>query len=186
MSIKRVRLIVSGDVVGARYRDYVQKTGLLHGLKGSVENKSDRTVEVICEGGDKKIKKFINEINNGEKKKKGEIEGYPLVDVKKVDVYKKEKPTNKFATFEIKYGDMAKEFGDQIGASYGVLLDYGQYIRKLDEKYGEISANIKGSSEAIKLLANALNTYQNALIEDRKTIKELTTDIKDLVNEFKK
>jgi len=181
MSIKRVRLIVSGDVVGARYRDYVQKTGLLHGLKGSVENKPDRTVEMICEGEDKQVEKFIDEIQNGEKKKKGEIKGYPLVDVKKVDVYGEETPTNKFTTFEIKYGDMAEEFGDQIGASYGVLLDYDQYIRKLDEKYGEISVNISESSEAIRLLANALTTFQNALMEDRKTITELTTDIKELV-----
>jgi len=186
MSIKRARLIVSGDVMGVRYRDYVQKTGLLHGLKGSVENKPDRTVEIVCEGEAEQVEKFINEIKNGEKKERGEIDRYPLMDVKKVDVYLEETPTNKFTMFDIKYGEMAEEVGDQIGASYGVLLDYDQHIKKLDNKYGEISVNINQSSEAIRILADALTTFQDALMDDREAIKELTMGVKDLVNEFKK
>ncbi|MBU4341327.1 MAG: acylphosphatase [Candidatus Altiarchaeota archaeon] len=186
MSIKRARLIVGGDVMGVRYRDYVQKTGLLHGLKGSVENKPDRTVEIICEGEGDQVERFINEIKSGEKKGRGEIDRYPLMDVKRVDVYLEETPTNKFTMFDIKYGEMAEEFGDQIGASYGVLLDYDQYLKKMDKKYGEISVNITQSSEAIKILADALTTYQDALMEDREAIKELTTGVKDLVNEFKR
>jgi len=179
MSIKRARLIVSGDVMGVRYRDYVQKTGLLHGLKGSVENKPDRTVEIICEGESEQVERFINEIKSGEKKGRGEIDRYPLMDVKKVDVHREETPTNKFTMFDIKYGEMAEEVGDQIGASYGVLLDYDQHIKKMDSKYGEISVNMNQSSEAVKALTDAL-------LEDREAIKELTTGVKDLVNEFKK
>jgi len=185
MPIKRARLIVSGDVMGVRYRDYVQKTGLLHGLKGSVENKPDRTVEIICEGENEQVERFINEIKGGEKKGRGEIDRYPLLDVQGVDVYLEETPTNKFTMFDIKYGGMAEEVGDQICASYGVLLDYDQHIKKLDSKYGEISVNINQSSEAIKILADAVTTFQDALMDDREAIKELTTGIKDLVNEVK-
>ena len=204
MSIKRARLIVSGDVMGVRYRDYVQKTGLLHGLKGSVENKPDRTVEIICEGKAERVEEFVKEIKSSEKKKRGDIEGYPLMDVKKVYVYRDETPTKKFTTFEIKHGDMAEELGDQIGASYGVLLDYDQYLRKLDNKYGEISVNMNQSSEAIKALtysldnkygeisvninqsSEAIKALTDALLEDREAIKELTMGVKDLVNEVKK
>jgi acylphosphatase len=184
MTAKRVRLIVKGNVVGVRYRDYIQKIALSYDLKGSVENQPDRTVEIICEGEDKAVDKFVSEINKTKNAGKGVINGYPLALVDAIEIYP-EQPTNKYMTYTIKYGGTSEELGDQMGAAYGVLLEYDHYLGKLDDKYGVISQNINQSADAIMMLAKAINSLEKTLKEDRTVIKELATDIKDLMVDYK-
>ena len=185
MTSMRVRLIVKGNVVGVRYRDYVQKTALAYSLKGSVENQPDRTVEIICEGEDKQIDKFVTEINKTKNAGRGVIKEYPLAEVQEVEIYP-EQPTGKYMTYTIKYGTTSEELGDQMGAAYGVLLEYDHYLKKLDDKYGVISQNINQSADAIVMLANAISSFEKTMKGDRAVIKELATDIKDLMADYKK
>lgn len=184
MTQKRVRLIVKGDVVGVRYRDYVQKTALAHGLKGSVENQPDRTVEIICEGGDKQIDKFVSGIIKTKDAGRGAIKEYPLAEVREIEIYQ-EQPTGKYMTYTIKYGTTSEELGDQMGAAYGVLLEYDHYLKKLDDKYGTISLNINQSADAIIMLANAISSFEKTMKDDRAVIKELAADIKDLMSDYR-
>lgn len=58
-------------------------------------------------------------------------------------------------------------------------------MENLDKGYGELSASIIQWSEDIKALTDALTTGQDALMEDRKAIKELAAGVKDLVNEVR-
>jgi acylphosphatase len=162
MTAKRARLIVKGNVVGVRYRDYVQKIALSHNLKGSVENQPDRTVEIICEGEDKELDKFVSEISKTKNAGKGVIDGYPLAQIDAIEIFH-EQPTNKYMTYTIKYGNTSEELGDQMGAAYGVLLEYDHYLGKLDDKYGVISQNINQSADAIMMLANAINSFEKNL-----------------------
>lgn len=166
MASKRCRLIVKGNVVGVRYRDYVQKTALSYGLKGSAENQPDRTVEIICEGDERQVDKFVSEITKTKNAGRGAI---------------KEEPTGKYMTYTIKYGTTSEELADQTGAAYCVLLEYDHYPGKLDDKYGVISHNINQSADAIVMLANAISSFEKTMKEDRTVIKELATDITDLM-----
>ncbi len=183
--MRRFRLIVDGNITGVRYRDYVQKTALKHKLKGSVENMKDRTVEILCEGRDKDIHNFIKKLKNAEGKEKWHIEGYPNAEVDKVQVIE-EKPTDKFTTFEIKHGSMEEELGDQMGASYNILLDYASSIRKIDEKYGVISVNMDMSAKAINPLSKTLEKLTATLEEDRKAMKSDREMMKKLATKMEK
>ncbi len=185
MALKRCRLIIKGNVVGVRYRDYVQKTALSYDLKGSVENQPDRTVEIICEGEDRQVDKFVSEIIKTKNAGKGAIKEHPLAEVQDIEIYQEE-PTCKYMTYTIKYGTTSEELGDQMGAAYGVLLEYDHYLRKLDDKYGVISQNINQSADAIVMLANAISSFEKTMKEDRTVIKELATDITDLMKDYRK
>jgi acylphosphatase len=50
MERKRVRARVYGRVQGVAFREYTRQEALRLGLSGWVGNRSDGTVEVVCEG----------------------------------------------------------------------------------------------------------------------------------------
>jgi acylphosphatase len=185
MASKRVILLVKGNVVGVRFRDYVQKTALSYNLRGVVENQPDRTVKIICEGDNGQVDKFISELKKAKTGGIGAIKENPLAEIQEIEIHGEE-PTNEYQTYTIKYGRTEEELGEQMGAAYGVLLKYDQHLQKLDEKYGTISTNISQSSQAIVMLASAINSFEKTMKEDRTVIKELATDIKDLMSDYKK
>ncbi len=59
MAAKRVMLIISGKVQGVFYRDYVRIEAEKIGVRGYVKNLPDKTVEVVAEGTETQINKFI-------------------------------------------------------------------------------------------------------------------------------
>ncbi len=90
--MKRVHLMVSGNVQGVFYRDFARREADKLGVKGYVRNISNGSVEVVAEGGDSAIRKFIASC------KKGPLMAF----VKNVDV-KEGQPTNEFEEFEVRY-----------------------------------------------------------------------------------
>lgn len=56
--MKRVRLVLSGNVQGVGFRFAARAHAQTLGLKGSARNSADGTVEIICEGEDEKIDQF--------------------------------------------------------------------------------------------------------------------------------
>ncbi len=193
--MRRVRIIVEGNVQGVRFRDYVQKTAIDCNLTGSVENMRDTSVELICEGKDGDINGFVKELEKAKKEKS--IEGYPKAVIEKITVLD-EKPTGKFPTFEIKYGTTQEELRDQLGAANSILLNYGLNVKtlednfgkisssveKIDEKYGVISKNLEASSSAITLLANTLTELSRALKEDREIMRSEREAMKNLAKKL--
>jgi acylphosphatase len=186
--VKRERLIVSGIVQGVRFRDRVQTLALASGIKGSIMNLKDRTVEIICEGDDDKIDAF--------KKKLADIKDLPHAQIDKVDS-SQFVSEDKFTTFEIKYGSTQEELSEQMGASYHVLLGYDEKLNKLDDRYGTISVNVDAAANAIRLLAESLQKFGTTIEEDRDSMKTLagkmdksmmalSSDIRELIKERKK
>ena len=53
--MKRLHLVIKGEVQGVFFRDYVNKSAI--GLTGWARNNPDGTVEVIAEGDEKELKK---------------------------------------------------------------------------------------------------------------------------------
>ena len=90
--MKRIHLIISGDVQGVFFRHNTNKVANKLGLKGFVRNLPNGNVEVITEGDEDKLKELIKFCRKGP-------EG---VHVDNVDI-KYEEPKNEFNTFSISY-----------------------------------------------------------------------------------
>ena len=116
--MKRANIIAKGKVQKVGYRDFVQDNARELGITGYVENLEDGNVKVVCEGEEPKIEDFIR----GIKVKK------EFIDVVETSV-KYEEPTGEFKVFKIKYGEVAEELGDRMGAA---LLYLGATNQKID------------------------------------------------------
>ena len=101
--MKRVVIVVSGEVQRVGYRDAVEKIARKLKLVGFVENLKPYDVKIIAEGEEEVLKKFIELID---------IKRYP-VDVEKV-VVRFEEPKGEFEYFEIKRGEWHEELGERL------------------------------------------------------------------------
>ena len=63
--MKRVRLIISGDVLGVGYRAWARRQMKALGVTGSVENREDNTVELIAKGEQSALEKLITACKKG-------------------------------------------------------------------------------------------------------------------------
>jgi acylphosphatase len=90
--MKRVRLVISGDVLGVGYRAWVKRQAKALGVAGWVKNREDKTVEIIAEGNEQALEQLINMCKRG-----------PDVSwVERVDT-RWEQVTGEFIGFEVLY-----------------------------------------------------------------------------------
>lgn len=89
--MKRVKLVVTGDVQGVFFRHNAKKEADTLGVSGWCRNESDGSVFIIVEGDDKAVNKFVKWVG----------EGSPLATVENVEVTE-EKPTGLEQGFEIR------------------------------------------------------------------------------------
>lgn len=89
--IKRLHLKISGQVQGVLFRANAQEFAKVLGLTGFVSNLNDGTVEMIAEGEEENLKKFLAWANKGPE----------LAKIEKIES-KWAKPTGEFSSFEIK------------------------------------------------------------------------------------
>lgn len=90
--MKRYHLVVSGKVQGVFYRDFARLQAEKLHLTGWVKNLSNGTVEILAEGSESDLKKYVLACKRG-----------PLVAfVKAVDI-KESDATGEFSEFDIHY-----------------------------------------------------------------------------------
>lgn len=89
--MKRVKIIVNGDVQGVFYRYYAKKEAKKLKLLGWCRNEADGSVFIIVEGDSQSVDKFI----------KWSKIGSPLASVDEV-LISEEKPTGQEKEFEIR------------------------------------------------------------------------------------
>ncbi len=89
---KRVHIFVSGRVQGVFYRMFLRKQAREINVDGWCRNLSDGRVEIVAEGGEYHINRFIEICK----------EGNTLAKIDDADI-REEKPTGKLAGFEIIY-----------------------------------------------------------------------------------
>jgi len=89
--MKRVKLVVTGDVQGVFFRHNAKKEADALGVLGWCRNEPDGSVFVIAEGEEAAINKFV----------KWTKDGSPLATVENVEVIE-EKPTGLEEGFEIR------------------------------------------------------------------------------------
>jgi acylphosphatase len=58
--MKRVKIVVRGDVQGVFYRHNAKKEAEKLGVKGWCRNEPDGSVYMIVEGADDKVERFVN------------------------------------------------------------------------------------------------------------------------------
>lgn len=63
--MKRVRLIISGDVQGVSFRAWTRKQAKELGLVGWVKNRPDGAVEVVAEGNKSDLEELMKRCHNG-------------------------------------------------------------------------------------------------------------------------
>ncbi len=63
--MERLEAIVSGQVQGVMYRDFVMRSAKRLGLTGEAENLADGTVRVVAEGERGVLDAFITELAQG-------------------------------------------------------------------------------------------------------------------------
>lgn len=90
--MKRVHLIISGDVQGVGYRAWVRGEAKEHNLVGWVKNREDGAVEVVAEGSRKTLEELVERCQRGP-----EMSWVKNVDIQWCDA------TNKFSLFDIVY-----------------------------------------------------------------------------------
>uniref|UniRef100_A0A7V3ZUP9 acylphosphatase n=1 Tax=candidate division WOR-3 bacterium TaxID=2052148 RepID=A0A7V3ZUP9_UNCW3 len=89
---KRVHIFVSGKVQGVFYRDFTKRQAKRLNICGWVRNLLDGRVEVVAEGEEEDLKKFIEELKKGPPAAR-------VIDIK-IDW---QEPTFEFDDFEIIY-----------------------------------------------------------------------------------
>lgn len=62
---KRVHIVVSGQVTGVGFRNYVLRCALRLALTGWVRNLPDDTVEIVAEGDERALLDFIGRLREG-------------------------------------------------------------------------------------------------------------------------
>ncbi|HLB58994.1 MAG TPA: acylphosphatase [Bdellovibrionota bacterium] len=90
--MKRLHLIIRGQVQGVYFRAHTQETAASLGLTGWVRNCPDGTVEVVAEGEERELNKLLE----------WSYIGPPRAKVTKIDS-RWETATGEFREFDIKY-----------------------------------------------------------------------------------
>ena len=63
--MKQIHIIISGKVQGVMMRDHLRKNASILNIKGWVKNKKDGTVEVLAQGKESDVDKFIDICKKG-------------------------------------------------------------------------------------------------------------------------
>jgi len=63
--VKRVHLVISGDVVGVGYRAWALRQAQDLRLSGWIKNRDNKTVELVAEGEKQALEKFIDFCKKG-------------------------------------------------------------------------------------------------------------------------
>ena len=59
----RARITVTGIVQGVGFRPFIYRTATAHNLKGYVRNRGDAGVEIVVEGNESSVKRFLNDLD---------------------------------------------------------------------------------------------------------------------------
>ena len=88
--MRRVRILIIGNVTGVSFRYFIKQKALGLGLTGYVKNTEDKKVEAVFEGNSEKINKIIKYCHLGPKMSK-------VINVKVIE----EEPQHLFGSFDI-------------------------------------------------------------------------------------
>lgn len=177
-----LELIMSGDIQGVGYRQYVKRVARKLHIKGSAKNLEDETVEIRCKGEIDNINSFKDKINV-----KNPLDA-PLIEVDEI-ISEKSLPigTIKEKFFRVIAGDIRDELLESnfAGINYLNLFrkDTNRNFEKMNVKYEAISKGMFGIIDKMKE-TNKLFEERSKIADMRmeKTEKSIEELLKILVN----
>ena len=177
--IKEVELIISGEVQGVGYRQYVARIGRRLKLIGHVKNLEDDTVQIHCKGEEKAITEFKDKIN------KKNPDDAPLIDVEEITEKILEQGTIEEKIFKEIYDEPNAEMsqGFSTGMKYMALFnretqenltrfrtETNQNFERMDKKYDDISKGMFAVVDEIKAMNK---TFESRMEKTDKSIESL-------------
>ncbi len=155
----RATILVDGYIQRVGYRYKTAYIARKHKLNGYVKNLDDGRVEIIVEGDEEVIGKFIKDINIKD----------PPIYVENIDVNYQE-ATNEFNKFSIIIGSLEEE----IVEGFGTGASYLDNIRnELREFRNESNENFREVKEIGKQTLNELREFRNESNENFREVKEI-------------
>jgi acylphosphatase len=172
--------MVRGIVQGVGYRALVLQVARNVGVRGSVRNLEDGSVEIFAEGTDVILQKFKEKIDH-----KGNPEDYSRVHVAEI----KETPENEFAwpsrefrRFEIDYGfEITNPYERAMLEDLELMKMSGGVLR---EEIGDLSEGSKFFAETTGNAFGTLFDKYDSFSRDMGEIKNSLRELKDLFADF--
>ena len=143
--MKQARIIVSGHVQDVGFRASVEENARECDLVGYVKNLTDGTVEIVCEGRAKDIKRLLSRIEA--------INAHATV--KNVRT-KFGKAAGKFGQFAIEYEDMAVE-------TFKILKLGTKHAMQTSGSLGRIETRLESMDNKLDSMDNKLDSMDNKL-----------------------
>ena len=177
--IKEVELIVSGDIQGVGYRQYVAVIGRKLQLAGYIKNLKDGTVQIHCKGDEKAISEFKKKINVKKP------DAAPLIVVEGIKEKKLARGKIKQKNFEEIYDEPSAEMsqGFSTGMKYINLFNNDTQANlnlfrsetnasfdRMDGKYDAIS---KAMFAVVEEMEERNKTFESRMEKTEKSIESL-------------
>jgi acylphosphatase/uncharacterized protein YoxC len=158
----RVRLLVKGTVQGVGFRALVKQLGRNLGLKGTIRNLSDGSVEVYCEGTERLIRDF---------RKKMEYRGDPdrpfSLNVESITLHPEgdaeyANPPEKWEPIDVDYGDALSTFEremlerTEIGSF--LLLETSWGTRRVGKNVESVGKNVESVGEKVESVGDKVES----------------------------
>ena len=180
--MKRVKAIVDGIVQGVGYRYNVKHIAIKDKVKGYVKNLDDGKVEILAEGEDQALERFLNDIR---------INREPIL-VESIDV-SYEEPTGEFKTFKIITGSLEDEMveGFSTGAMYFnivinkqdlMLQKQDQTLAKLDQMLQKQDSMLQKQDSMLQKQDQTLAKLDDLKVSIVEEIHALREDIKAILD----
>lgn len=162
----RVRLLIKGTVQGVGFRALVKQLGRNLGLKGTIRNLSDGSVEVYCEGAERLI---------GDFRKKLEYRGDPdspfSLNVESITLYPEgdaeyASPPENWEPIDVDYGEALSTFEREMleRAEIGSLLlvETNSETRRVGEKVDSVGGKTECVGEKVESVGGEVRELREA------------------------
>ncbi len=135
----RAKIVVKGEVQRVGYRDAVERIARKLDIKGFVENLKPYDVDIICEGEEGVIKRFVGALK---------IEDDPFIRVSDIAVAY-EKPTGEFRYFELKRGSSGEETAERLDIAALYLKNLTSVVSMMNTNLGGKMDNLGGKIDDV-------------------------------------
>ncbi len=172
--MKRARITVKGDVQNVGFRSFLIEQMNALELKGHVENLSDGTVEVLCEGDKEKIEELVNII------KETPIQ-FARVDLAEPQWYEYVGDLNEP---ERRGKDVPKK-GATLDDLLYVLKSFDSKAEILNTRIGGMSADMKSMSSDMKSMSADMKSMSSDMKSMSADMKCMSSDMKCMSSDMK-